>query len=546
MSGKIKFKPINIELLEYTLDKHTAFAEHFVNTGDRNSFNTTLCHFFVSSLLERRLYYADSICHQLLRHHDTEEFNFLRRSLTEIELDHRLYSFYRDHTNHTLLVFLLGAYLFERVPVFKKFYKEQCLKERDKLRADIPDVQRYPSALDSDFMFRWMYVALMHDFGYTFSEIDVDYTKELCPLLPRSLRILDRFFNEYIKYWFIDDKTGGWEDHIIDLHQQLNLKMKIPKLHASNKVNEKTIASTYNWLVTCNPLRDISSLFETSNVFEIFDMYSDAICPRYTGHFETYFYELANKGVLRANRWFREFDHGILSALIYAKMFSYAFFACNAISNYDVTPLHSTRLRAMIEHIRQGLRGFLYRKESTYSQFAAIAWAIALHNIRPRSGPVFKGSGSDALAKPVAEIIDERKRIEKFNSEVFPISPRDNFLACLLFLVDTIQDWDRDRLGLVKYRGTSTPSLQNYEYSIRVHSGNIYITHLSNEATEARIAAIKGDLELLSPEITKLIKFEEGIPEGHFFNLPKWSQDDTRLSIGFTMGLPPEYINIQY
>ena len=142
-----------------------------------------------------------------------------------------------------------------------------------------------------------------------------------------------------------------------------------------------------------------------------------------------YFVVLATKGEKIPWEEDRKLDHGVLSALIYMKLVSFGFLLIRKIENIDEKKL-SLRQRKTIRFLREKIGIFDYNRNS-FNQFVRIAWAIAMHNITPH-----------ATWPPEAE------SMKSFNEVMFPIRRKDSFLACLLYLVDTLQEWDRDRLRI--------------------------------------------------------------------------------------------------
>ena len=228
-------KPVNIVLLDYTKEKNNLLNRHFRICRQNNEIplwdevQKDLLHFFSSNLLEKRYYYyADRIVKWLFGTHDTEEFNELRRSLTKLEIDGRLFSNYRDHTNHTLLVFMLGSYLYEKLDKFREFYRLQYIRDQ-KLGIDISASRELLRQIDDTFTFDWLYVSLLHDVGYTFSDLEEENKRNINPLVPRAIWILEAFFNQYSRFWYEPEESSEIEQDVIDLHYALNMRIEIPK-----------------------------------------------------------------------------------------------------------------------------------------------------------------------------------------------------------------------------------------------------------------------------------------------------------------------------
>jgi len=501
MEKYYKHKPANIVLFDYVKEKNNLLQKHFLygRKGNRITFwNETLLndllHFFSSNLLEKRYFYADRLVDWFLGTHDTEEFNEFRRSLTKLEIDGRLFSNYRDHTNHTFLVFILGAYLYEKLDRFREYYRLQCARDR-KLDPSIPDAKDTDKVNDN-FIFDWLYVSLLHDIGYTFSHVDEEDDQSSSPLLPRALKIMDTFFNQYVRNWFPFEERPKIEQDVIDLHILLDMCMKVPAIKDARRIRKKELQEIIQWLTYCPYFKELSTNIKSTDSFEILRSYSSSFAPQHSEMLRKWFLLLATEGEGWQKGENRIFDHGILSALVYMKLVSFAFLVLMKIKDMDLSQIRSLRQRELIKRAKEDIGKYRYREESFY-EFVGIAWAIAMHNIRPLVGP---------------------ERIASFNKTMFPIRPGDSFLACLLYLVDVLQEWDRDKLRLVDYTSPATASLQSYEISIQVIAQRIRISYVDNETTRDRIGKMKKDLENLDKKIRSIIDFDP-IPDDLFFKI---------------------------
>ncbi len=488
MEKYYKHTPVNIVLLDYVKEEQNLLRKHFCYCRLGNKimlWNETilqdLLHFFSSNLLEKRYYYADRIVDNFLGTHDTEEFNEFRRSLTKLEIDGRLFSNYRDHTNHTLLVFILGTYLYEKLDKFREYYRLQCARDR-KIDPRIPRPEDIDE-VDRRFVFDWLYVSLLHDIGYTFSQIDEEESEENNRLLSRALKIMDPFFNQYLRFWFPPEERAEIEQDVIDLHDFLGMCMEVPKINSDRRIQDENLRKVVQWLTFCPYFKELSREHNSTDSFEILGNYSKAFSPNQSGMLKKYFALLAEGSEDEEN--VRVFDHGILSALIYMKLVSFSMLLTMKVKDIEISRIRSPRQKDLIKRAKNNIEQFLYPGGSMY-EFVGIAWAIALHNIRP-----FK----------------HYEKIPSFNKTMFPVKPTDSFLACLLYLVDVLQDWDRDRLRLTDYTSPEKASLQSYEISIEVKAEKIAISYVDNEITRERINKMKDDIGNLDGEIRNLIDF---------------------------------------
>lgn len=110
----------------------------------------------------RRLIYSQKVAETLLKTHYLQEMTKLRRKVADFELQRIMeYKKQRDHTAHTLYLFLLGIWLYDSVPIVRDSYNANTIEI-------LPWSRRKPEA---KFLFQWLYASILHDLGYVFSDV---------------------------------------------------------------------------------------------------------------------------------------------------------------------------------------------------------------------------------------------------------------------------------------------------------------------------------------------------------------------------------------
>ena len=134
-----------------------------------------------------RLVHASVVSRAILSQYDLAELEDLRRELQFGELSRTIpYQQQTDHSAHTLYLYLLGKFLYFNSPRIEKAVEAFLAEEKANRRT-----QR--------FLFRWVYVSLLHDVGYVFQGAP-----------ERERRAVDRLFRPARVCGFLD--AGSRDD----------------------------------------------------------------------------------------------------------------------------------------------------------------------------------------------------------------------------------------------------------------------------------------------------------------------------------------------
>jgi hypothetical protein len=151
-----------------------------VHKGKNNKYSNfvrLLESFFQARTDVRRLIYAQEAAEIILETHDMQELSTVRKILAELELSRIIkYKKQRDHTAHTLYLFLLGLWLYDSVGEIRESFASRI----SHLDPSGPNLAEWYIA--DIFILQWLYVGLLHDVGYIFSELgpnSVQYRKKI-------------------------------------------------------------------------------------------------------------------------------------------------------------------------------------------------------------------------------------------------------------------------------------------------------------------------------------------------------------------------------
>jgi hypothetical protein len=373
--------------------------------------------------------------------------------LAELEHMESFFSKYRDHVNHQILVFLLGAYIYYN----DKRLRDALLGEIDRSNKEYVVVGRPVD--DREFLFRWKLAATFHDVGYIF---------EVSP--PNA--------DAAAKQKTVDESVAFIVDWSVSfLQQYLGRFEKDPNVVAATI--KRIAAQTAGYAKNVARIADLFDLAHAPgdrkrafNVASIFLGGHDADL------LEGYYDLCRNTDTARP----RFYDHGIMSAAVLLK-------------TADVQFHHLTELRRLANDgklKKEPNLAAVVGDPSTDDQmkpgqfwvrFAHAAGAIALHNIYPSMYDA-KTTSDPRLA----------------NLPKFKIS-METPLAYLLAMTDALQDWDRHsfRPPTLADKADDVP-LSAYEVLL-VHNGEKLRAAGLTKNGKARIASRFTDMKATLADI---------------------------------------------
>lgn len=316
--------------------------------------------------------------------------------LADFECERLFYPKYRDHTVHQLRVLLLGLYLYIQNSVI-----------RDAIRNELSHIQGQEDNNDLDRLFAhiWLVIAVYHDQGYVF---------ECANRIDDCDRLLIRVFNQFNNFFEAP------------LHQYLSdiFLVKLPENRERRARAGLRLPQTFHISSVDDLLLDPDGktciLDRIENLIDSCDL-----GPK--GKSLRLYFEMARNETPRGAGHRPYYDHGITSAIMllrsHEELRRYVndFVVCDkngSLCNY----IPGDEARQIIHVLGNAL-------DNSTGLIEHAAGAIALHNI-------------DKFLW--TENIYAGQRYE-LTLETFNISLTRMPLAFLLFLCDTLQDWDRPR-----------------------------------------------------------------------------------------------------
>lgn len=467
---------VNGRLYDYLNIKGEFLAEF--NEGDHEKTRKQIQRFLSSTMTEVRSIHAKSLIKQLWTIEGLLNFLPLIDHLSDLESERAFYAFYRDHLNHEVLLFLLGAYI---------YYEHKTLRQN--INDEIESTYKHfsaspPKNLEKEFLFRWKLIATFHDVGYLF-EIDPDpgryrtkkdWRNEKTRLLKESFGMIETVRREFLPEYFRQfNRTSG----------KTNLESDVA---AIEKGLEKYLPQIRN----AEDLFTLKTAGEQSDAFSIIDEMlntrgGERIKP---GLIKNYFNLCRSTASLHRGKFY---DHGIMSALILLK----------------VADIHNFYLRRLsVEKFSKKLgryptfRKLLMQESKTdtealerfHIRFSHVAGAIALHNIYPGLYTQKQCSDFDRKGKRKEDKLLGRAFYPKNPraKDRYAISPDENPMAYLTAMADVLQDWDRHSFRRVPYEQDDKTPISSSEVMINCEPDKIVVTPLSTSARRRYRNHLKG------------------------------------------------------
>ena len=121
-----------------------------------------------------RLHAAQDVAALVLEQHDFDDLLPLRSIVAVQELRRQItYAKQKDHTAHTVYLYLLGIWLFHHLPQLR-----EAFRRKHKIANEVVNIGDGQYVLvdrvDHEFLFQWTYASLLHDVGYAFYDLSKD------------------------------------------------------------------------------------------------------------------------------------------------------------------------------------------------------------------------------------------------------------------------------------------------------------------------------------------------------------------------------------
>lgn len=469
-------------LIEFTGDRSTNTLEK-----ERTEILEDLKRCLSATLTETRSKFSHSLIMRLWDSDGFLNFKPLIEHLADLEQDRAFYKYYRDHLNHELLLFLLGAHIYFNCETFRAKINEEILRLYEG-KVSTGYIKTLKRDLSGEFLFRWKLISTFHDIGYLF-EVDPfeDKSNKLIrskrELIEKSFGVVDDFRENFLFDYFL---------HSLEVSIPAGLDAKAARSAREEEV--KQLAEEIGRILTPYPgeIKSEADLLtlSTADKHDIaFQLISQYVKPNHIGAdlIRNYFYlcgyapvfEEKDGKVTKQRDPF--YDHGIMSALVLLKTTDIQRYYLKQLSDQDFKGnlFENSRVRDAL--LKQKSKGHLDVTQF-FIRFSHVAGAIALHNIWPRLYTKEQCQDFDKTDKRVGASIAEAFYTEPSDAPGrYLISLDENPLSYLTALADTIQDWDRHSFRRLSFTDDSDP-LTSSELTINFKENRIQVRPLTTAA----------------------------------------------------------------
>jgi hypothetical protein len=376
------------------------------------------------------------------------------------------YPTYRDHTVHSVYVYLLGWFLYAESPWIRHLFQGD-------------DVLRLPT-LESDFAREWMIAALAHDIGYPLESDKPDV----------RIALIDKLnsYHEFFISWAILSK-GDPQSVEYKWHERENdaiaFDLKGTKFNPLFRRPSKDRDQKTGRGIPEEDDLELIDVAGQSGVFTAISEEDEQNLGLGQGGFSLihdYLRRVPPRGRLASSERPAFLDHGIMSASILAALKS-------AHDDWSlVIEKNRERIKERVEsavtiEVRDEVREWpsKYRKSIWFENdesFSAILSAIAAHNIYPESGHDPEGN-----FHCLDDVNDEINGCPILRA--FAISEKTP-LAFLLAMCDSLQEWHR--YGFTSPTTVKPKALDPLEVEMRVNPRQhiVSVSYLGKESLTAR------------------------------------------------------------
>ena len=343
----------------------------------------------------KRLDAAQTLAADILLENDFVEMIALRDIVAQQELRRQIkYPRQKDHTTHTVSLYLLGVWLYDNLPKFQSSFASKIglVRELTIIKGSKPSI--ITDTLDHEFLFQWVFASLLHDVGYVFFDLTAETAQDR-----QAIGAL--FSWDQVKACY-DNLSNDCENALraafAEWHHRFSPTEAFPLSSA------KTPAEILRWLVSAPWLGDIVPSTAGRDLFDVLELNDLPLLRKYASHVAEYGYApVVNGGGACV-------DHAVGSALLLLRYTSFWYWLLKHVE--DNAPAF----------LLQATRGFNYDLQNLPSSIIPACRAVSFHNIQPTV---------------------------PFANEIIPlIKLSTEPLMFLSILCDELQIWDRPPAGV--------------------------------------------------------------------------------------------------
>lgn len=372
-----------------------------------------------------RLLCAERVARLVLIRNDLTELTQVRSALARQELRGLIsYPKQRDHTAHTVFLYLLGVWFYDNVP---------------RIRSAITDA----GLSTIDFLDQWVIASLLHDVGYILYDLSADTR--------RDRRRLDEM---YTAAWVDSQIAGPARAAFRQAQDEWSRRFRNAVLPFAG-LEARSLPSAINQLASAPWLGDLDPSWQTSDLLDLLEFQA----PN-TGFLRQYTAEVARSGYGGTNPCL---DHAVGSAIILLRYCTYWYWLQTRVPP-DLASVANTNLAKGIS--------YTYSLAGLLETVVPGCRAVAHHNLQPTVAGVASviPTAVTLQTAPVAYLAvlcDELQKWDRFPSgkalrDVYPREVPGSFEAFDLALC-AAGDHPSSQGGLNEARAVFTVGKRGYK-----------------------------------------------------------------------------------
>jgi hypothetical protein len=401
----------------------------------------------------RRLDQAQKVARAVLHINDFADIMDLRDIVAQQELRRLIaYSKQKDHTAHTVYLYLLGIWFFDHVSVMKSaiLHRSGCKTDREACEW---------------FLERWLFASLLHDIGYAFYDLS-EFTAE-------DRRRIDGIYSwKWLENLFTATSQSARilkKDTLAKLRSAHNKWEKIysKRLPApTSRYAPGAYVEVINRLAAAPWLGDLNPEWKDKDIFDVLTL-------GYNADLRSYALTVAEEGYVKGGRN-GCVDHAVASGLLLFQYCSYWYWLMD-------------QLRSDAKAFKDATGGFDYDLKNMHTWIVDACRSAAYHNVQPSV------SGADAILRSITLQKDP--------------------VLYLAIICDELQTWDRYPAGdaiLRQFQQTAAASLEGGDIELTcsgtdIRTGRFRIEH---DQQSDIVKKMKSVLAVRAPGYQQIVSIE--------------------------------------
>lgn len=420
-------------------------------------------HAFVSARSDvKRLDAGQLLASEILRKNNLDDLILLRDIVARQELRRQInYLKQKDHTAHTVYLYLLGLWLYDNLPEFQHCFAMKHNIKRWEFLLQTPDGEVLADRLDAEFLFQWVYASLLHDIGYVFFDLSSESAAD-------RQEINDLFSWKSVRSLY-GELCEEEESALLDAHGEWHRRHS--KVHTLTSFAEGAFAEILEFLADAPWLGDLLPSLAGKDLLAVLELNQSPLLRNYA-------FEVARTGYdVKPDAGNGCVDHAVASGLFLLRYTTFWYWLMNHVRNNAPSALLSLS------------DGFDYKVENLQESIIPACRAVAFHNIRPTV---------------------------PCGGEIIPLlTLEDEPLTFLSILCDELQIWDRSPAGradLANYRQYARSALDGSEIEIMCigprSNSKALMVNCAGPEFSGRFERLRQDLESRLPGWSRLIEIK--------------------------------------